>query len=135
LQTLILLAHHFKDLFGDFVNCCNTIAEVSSLIDVCGLPDHCLHIFHRVRVRVTLQLMVSWSVGQSVLAPSPSGIHDQILAVVKTDAVLFVMGHPPWWKNRSVCNRSESFSVLAVYTYVLSYLCFLCVLHIYSMDP
>jgi hypothetical protein len=33
--------------------------------------------------------------GQSVLAFSPSGIHDQILAVVKTVAVLFVLGRPP----------------------------------------
>jgi len=46
-------------------------------------------------VRVTLQLTVGKSVSQSVLASSPLEIHGQILAVVKTDAVLFVMGRSP----------------------------------------
>jgi len=36
------------------------------------------------------------SVSQYVLALSRSGTHDPILAVVKTDVVLFVMGRPPW---------------------------------------
>jgi len=36
------------------------------------------------------------SVSQSILAMSPSGTHDQILAVVKMDAALFVVGHLPW---------------------------------------
>jgi hypothetical protein len=44
---------------------------------------------------VTLQLTVGQSVSQSVLARSPSGTHDQILAVVKTAAVLYVVGRPP----------------------------------------
>jgi len=43
------------------------------------------------RVRVTLQLTVS----PSVLALSPSGTHDQILVVLKTVAVLFVVGSSP----------------------------------------
>jgi hypothetical protein len=42
-------------------------------------------------VRVTLQLTVS----PSVLALSPSGTHDQILAAFKTVAVLFGVGRPP----------------------------------------
>jgi hypothetical protein len=44
-----------------------------------------------VRIRVTLQLTVS----QPTLALSPSGTHDKILAVVKTVAVLFVVGVLP----------------------------------------
>jgi len=35
---------------------------------------------------------VGQSVSHSVLTLSPSGIHDQILAVVKTVTVLFVVG-------------------------------------------
>jgi hypothetical protein len=35
------------------------------------------------------------SVSQTVLALSPSGTHDHILAVVKTDAVWSVVGRPP----------------------------------------
>jgi len=35
------------------------------------------------------------SVSQSALTSNPSGTHDQILAVVKTVAVLFIMGRPP----------------------------------------
>jgi hypothetical protein len=33
-----------EDSFGDRVNCCNGIAEMSSLVDVRGLPYRCLHI-------------------------------------------------------------------------------------------
>jgi hypothetical protein len=51
--------------------------------------------FIGLRVRVTLQLTVSQSFSQSVLALSPSGTHDQVLAVVKTVAVLFLMARPP----------------------------------------
>jgi len=38
---------------------------------------------------------VNQSVSQSVLALSPYGTHDLILAVVKTGAVLFVVGRLP----------------------------------------
>jgi len=31
LDIPISLAHRLKDVFGDHVNCCNTVAEVSSL--------------------------------------------------------------------------------------------------------
>jgi hypothetical protein len=47
------------------------------------------------------------SVSQYVLVLSPSGTHDQILAVVKTVAVLFV------GRTGLLCNRSEPLSVLA----------------------
>jgi len=36
LEIMISLAHHLKDFFSDCVNCCNTTAEVSSLIHVCS---------------------------------------------------------------------------------------------------
>jgi hypothetical protein len=38
---------------------------------------------------------VSQSVSESVLALSPSGTQDKVLAVVKTVEVLFVVGRPP----------------------------------------
>jgi hypothetical protein len=56
----------------------------------------------RVCLQVTLQLTVSQSVSQSVMISSPSRTHDQILFVVKTAAVLFVMGRHPCREDRSV---------------------------------
>jgi hypothetical protein len=62
----------------------------------------------RVRAQVPLQLTVgrsvAWSVSHSVsqFALSPSGTHEQILAVDKTVAVSFVMGHPPCREEGSV---------------------------------
>jgi len=60
-------------------------------------------------VRVTLQLTVSRSVGQSVSQSvrsfwhrAPFGTDDQILPVVKTVAVSFVMGRPPCREEWSV---------------------------------
>jgi hypothetical protein len=60
---------------------------------------------------------VSQSVSQSVLALSPSGTRDQILAVVKTVAVLS-WGVLPDDRTGLSCNRSQSLSVLAIHTYV-----------------
>jgi hypothetical protein len=71
-----------------------------------------------------LQLTAS----QFLLASIPSGTRDQILAVVKTIAVLFVVGRSPSREEGSVFfNRSQSLSVLAVYTYV-HFISSLCVL-------
>jgi len=41
-------------------------------------------------------------VSQSVLVLGPPGTHDQILTVVKTVAVLFVVGRSPCREDRSV---------------------------------
>jgi len=90
--------------------------EIGSLIkldekcnfDICSEPD-------RVTVSVTLQLMVSESVSESVsqpvLALSPSGTRDQILAVVKTVAVLS-WGVLPVERTGLPCNRSQFLSIL-----------------------
>jgi hypothetical protein len=62
-----------------------------------------------VRVWVTLWLTVgqsvSQSVSQSVLALSPSGSHDKILAVVKATAVLLSRGVFPNGRTGLSCNR------------------------------
>jgi hypothetical protein len=52
-----------------------------------------------------------------VLALSPSGTHGQTLAVVKTLAVLFVVGRPPCRED-----VSQSLSVLAIYMYFFNVL-------------
>jgi hypothetical protein len=63
------------------------------------------------------------SVSQSVLALSPSGTYDQILAVVKTFAVLLLSwGTLPGRRTGLYCNRS--LSVLEIFTNVQSVLIF-----------
>jgi hypothetical protein len=42
------------------------------------------------------------SVSQSILTLSPPGTHDYVLVVVKTVAILFVVGRPAWWEDGSV---------------------------------
>jgi len=61
---------------------------------------------------VTLQLTVNPSVRPSILAPSPWGTYEQILAVVKTLAVLLSWGVFPDGSTGLSCNRSQSLSVL-----------------------
>jgi hypothetical protein len=84
--------------------------EVLSVVTPCSVVvgyqrfggSCCLHLQGEVagvRVRVTLQLTVgqsvSQSVSQSVLASSPSTTHDQMFALVRTAAVLSIVGRPP----------------------------------------
>jgi hypothetical protein len=99
--------------------------SVSSDIYIC--IDLFLHFIYRmslykpglsrllVRVRVTSQLtagrLVSQSVSQSVLASGASGTHDQILVVVKTDAVLLVVGRSPCRQDGSVIVTGHSLCV------------------------
>jgi hypothetical protein len=58
---------------------------------------------------------VGQSVSQSVLSLIPSGSHDQILILVKTVAVLFVIGRHviPVERAGLSCNTSHSLSVLS----------------------
>jgi hypothetical protein len=55
------------------------------------------------------------SISQSVLALSPSGSHGQILAAVKTAAVLLPWGVFTDGRTGLSCNRSQSLSVLVIY--------------------
>jgi len=75
----------------------------------------------------------SQSVRPSVLASSPSGSHDQILAVVRTVAVLLVMGRPPLREDGSVLWQVTVF-VLVICTYVLRVFC-LIFNNLYSSSP
>jgi len=59
----------------------------------------------------------SQSVSQSVLALSPSGTHDQILAVVNTVAALLSRGVFPDGRTGLSCNRSQYLSVLVTYVH------------------
>jgi hypothetical protein len=61
-------------------------------------------------------LSVSRSVSQSVFALSSSETHDQILTVVKTVAVLFVMGRLPCREDGSI--RSQSLVLVCVKEYM-----------------
>jgi hypothetical protein len=80
----------------------------------------CLFVLqYRIWVWVTLWLTIDQSVSQSVsqffLALSPSGTYDQILAVVKTVALLLSWGCLPDGRTGLSCNRSQSLSVLRLY--------------------
>jgi hypothetical protein len=59
---------------------------------------------------------------QFILALSPSGTHGQILAVIKTVAVLLSWGILPDWRIGLSCNRSQSLSVLVIYIYIYIYI-------------
>jgi len=66
------------------------------------------------------------SVSRSVLALSPSGTHDQILAVVKTVEVLLSWGVLPDGRTGLTYNRSQSLSVTVIYMYAF-------ILHVFFM--
>jgi hypothetical protein len=77
-----------------------------------------LHHWTLGRVRPT----VTQSVSQSILALSPSGTHDRVLAVVKTAGVLS-WGVFPDGRTGLSCNRSQSLTMLVIYVYIfLSFL-------------
>jgi len=66
------------------------------------------------RVRVTLRLTIR----ESVLAMSPSGTRDQILAIIRTFAVLLLWGRLPWREDRSVLYQVTDFVCVLIYMYV-----------------
>jgi hypothetical protein len=77
-------------------------------------PSHIVHIKY---VSEWVSEWVSQSVSPSVLALSPPGNHDHIVAVVKTFVAL-LSGTSLIDRTGLSCNRSQSLSVLAINTYV-----------------
>jgi hypothetical protein len=69
---------------------------------------------------VSQSISQSVSASQSIFAMSPSGAHDQILAVIKTVEVLFVVGRPLDDRTVLSCNKSRSLSVITIYAHVHS---------------
>jgi hypothetical protein len=93
--TETLVSNHHITLRRENLKSHRKYTVTINRVDICMKYQMSYKTQNHLSIRITLQLTVGRSVSQSVMALSPSGTHDQSLAVVKTVAVLFVVGLLP----------------------------------------